>query len=1718
MASSSRTNAPVPTSASSAIATSDASTTAAITTSIPPQTTTDPTTTTNNNPTQPMASGSANDCATISSLFPSLNIPSGSNACCGSWLTLGIQCNPQGYITNFDFSSKSLSGPIGSAIASLSQLDSFDLSKNGLSGDLPKEFASMQNLRTIQLYNNAFTGSINVFSGLKNLEVCRLANNKFTGTISSDWTLLKRLSELVDNNCFSSTDLGTIRASQRSDSECNGAKMNLTFILSIAGGALAVIVLIVVGVIYFMRRRRNANGGAPMQNSYNMSNKSTGFSVGGSGFGVGKSSGPTGTPYSEQATSDYGGSTSGFAVKSHSNASGFSAKPSSGFGVKNNTGDYASSPANYTGQGSFGKFEGEYPTPGDGSYRPEVFGQNGNQSSNFSDAGGHRAPEMYRGHLGGSGSTNLQSGYGASQGYDQYGSSQQNFNGGDDCGYGNQYQQPQQTYGTQNQQQSGFNYQAALPNVQSSAPYAAAASRVQPQNAYGRPKQAGVSGAAVFGISPSVADNNAGMTAPKPKPAGTVGWKTMAGWNMDQVAEALEKEDVMPSVINVLKANEVNGFHLLQLDDEILTNMGVESPDSREFVITVVNKLAGRPAGTGLAKKRSVSEDSLERDKNSVEPSSSPSRDKKRTALRTPEETSTPKSHKRPRLSNVASTLDLLLDSIDGIQPKAFELPRSILDKYRRREVRDKFRTRQNGSTSVEFAERKSKRSLVDEPLFPRHALGHKFMDEALEVFELVAAEVQTSPPCYSCGKYGIRPSRGDNTKLSSKANGVSSNNSGSSFRPNRSRTSSAKGLEEQRNEVKNVDAEEMVRCDFCDLWWHIGCLGPLFTARHLDPEPGTSESLEEGSIPWPDQEIKFAKQVVKLKKRSLRHWPVEAVEAGASGNDAPSATLKASHSKSKVQPAKVAPYNESHLRVRWMCPCHRKSAPVPGKVILGNRVNDRERSWLFLELPDKDAALDSPDAKAQTEPHPSSQLRSSLENKPRFIPPDPATVEGPIWMAFYGKNDKEKAWDSSEPLGIRYQVSETRIKMDFLRKVQDRRQKLEEASERAEIEGDIAGVEGLVDGISSLWLAGKALQDGVEMQTVYLTPEQEKWTHESNAFLETLLLSGVPFGRCSPQKSIAASDSLAPPIPSSLIQDKYPEKPLSHQPTPPPSSTTSPPKDANALSELSEAPISGDTVDSEQGSNRHLEKYGDANKTEMDCGDDNDEDDEMLDDGDETVLIPLDSTNIKAIQKLNDAEIAKNINDEASWHTQYADSAYVYVGGIPFQLTEGDLICVFSQWGEVVDVNLVRDKKTGKSKGFAFVAYEDQRSTVLAVDNFNGIQILSRTIRVDHVAKYRGDHIKKEETPEEREERLIHEREKRRAVVPKHLWDEELKATAKPEDLESSSSSSSEEEDNEDDEEGLNEEEKAARRRQREADAEDPMRAFFKEKEMKKKRKEKKKLEKEMRKKEKKEKKEKKSKKKKKEGDADDGDSGKDKKRKEKKRKHEHDNEDDDGVRKKRLEGESKYTADLSSRHESRSHDDRGAGEDRNGSKWVRDFERRNDREDPRDRNGRDRDDNIRDDRNGRGLRDEPSRHDTSRRQDGPRRDDLRDRRGRDDDDKRTDDRRIGHGNGNQSRSDERDERRRDDSRREPFSSRNDPDRSRRKTPSPSPSVSSSSSSESRSRSPPKRRQRSWSRSRSPPRRSKHEPQRTSIGGGRRRTPSLSPSPPRRKTESYRG
>ncbi|SCU89086.1 LADA_0E13608g1_1 [Lachancea dasiensis] len=106
----------------------------------------------------------------------------------------------------------------------------------------------------------------------------------------------------------------------------------------------------------------------------------------------------------------------------------------------------------------------------------------------------------------------------------------------------------------------------------------------------------------------------------------------------------------------------------------------------------------------------------------------------------------------------------------------------------------------------------------------------------------------------------------------------------------------------------------------------------------------------------------------------------------------------------------------------------------------------------------------------------------------------------------------------------------------------------------------------------------------------------------------------------------------------------------------------------------------------------------------------------------------------IRAIQNLSLRELESGIlSPSASWHNEYKDQAYIYVGGLNKDLTEGDVLTIFSQYGVPVDVKLVRDQETGDSKGFGYLKYEDQRSTALAVDNLNGTTIAGKSLRVDH-------------------------------------------------------------------------------------------------------------------------------------------------------------------------------------------------------------------------------------------------------------------------------------------------------------------------------------------------------------------------------------------------
>jgi len=112
----------------------------------------------------------------------------------------------------------------------------------------------------------------------------------------------------------------------------------------------------------------------------------------------------------------------------------------------------------------------------------------------------------------------------------------------------------------------------------------------------------------------------------------------------------------------------------------------------------------------------------------------------------------------------------------------------------------------------------------------------------------------------------------------------------------------------------------------------------------------------------------------------------------------------------------------------------------------------------------------------------------------------------------------------------------------------------------------------------------------------------------------------------------------------------------------------------------------------------------------------------------------------IRQTQQLNKRELENATPPSASWHADYRDTAWVYVGGLPLDLSEGDVVTIFSQFGNPTHLNMIRDRETGKSKGFGFLKYEDQRSCDLAVDNLTGADVFGRLLRVDHTRYKKKD------------------------------------------------------------------------------------------------------------------------------------------------------------------------------------------------------------------------------------------------------------------------------------------------------------------------------------------------------------------------------------------
>jgi RNA recognition motif-containing protein len=70
-----------------------------------------------------------------------------------------------------------------------------------------------------------------------------------------------------------------------------------------------------------------------------------------------------------------------------------------------------------------------------------------------------------------------------------------------------------------------------------------------------------------------------------------------------------------------------------------------------------------------------------------------------------------------------------------------------------------------------------------------------------------------------------------------------------------------------------------------------------------------------------------------------------------------------------------------------------------------------------------------------------------------------------------------------------------------------------------------------------------------------------------------------------------------------------------------------------------------------------------------------------------------------------------------------------IYVGNLSYDVTEDDLRQEFSEFGEVSSVNIIKDKFSGQSKGFAFVEMPVLQQGQAAVSELNGKKIKDRVI-----------------------------------------------------------------------------------------------------------------------------------------------------------------------------------------------------------------------------------------------------------------------------------------------------------------------------------------------------------------------------------------------------
>ncbi len=72
-----------------------------------------------------------------------------------------------------------------------------------------------------------------------------------------------------------------------------------------------------------------------------------------------------------------------------------------------------------------------------------------------------------------------------------------------------------------------------------------------------------------------------------------------------------------------------------------------------------------------------------------------------------------------------------------------------------------------------------------------------------------------------------------------------------------------------------------------------------------------------------------------------------------------------------------------------------------------------------------------------------------------------------------------------------------------------------------------------------------------------------------------------------------------------------------------------------------------------------------------------------------------------------------------------------IYVGNISYNLGEDEIRRIFEVMGSVETIKLIRDKRTGKSKGYCFIEMPDKKEAMEAINALDGKDASGRNLRV---------------------------------------------------------------------------------------------------------------------------------------------------------------------------------------------------------------------------------------------------------------------------------------------------------------------------------------------------------------------------------------------------